>query len=132
MERQKKVVDASVVVKWFVNEKGNEEAHKLKEEHLSGKITLIVPELIFLEVINALRFKKSEVGALDRSVKYLLETFLHIEQLNQYILQKAIEVSLKYDLSMYDAVYGALAQIHGCALVTVDRKLGKIPGAVGL
>ena len=44
------VVDASIVVKWFVEEKWSDEASSL----LEAEVTLIAPELLFAEVSNAL------------------------------------------------------------------------------
>ena len=43
------VVDASIVVKWLVQEKWSDEASRL----LEAKATLIAPELLFAEVCNA-------------------------------------------------------------------------------
>ena len=55
MERQKKIVDASVMVKIFAEEEDSDKASKLLEEHINGNVTLMAPELIFLETLNALR-----------------------------------------------------------------------------
>ncbi len=52
------VVDASVVVKWFVKEEGSEEALRLRDRYVEGEIQIIAPELITFEVLNALYFKR--------------------------------------------------------------------------
>ena len=57
MEREKKVVDASVLFKLYAHEAGSDKAIMLRDAHVDGKILLIVPELIFLEVLNAMRYK---------------------------------------------------------------------------
>ncbi|PIN88925.1 hypothetical protein COU57_06955 [Candidatus Pacearchaeota archaeon CG10_big_fil_rev_8_21_14_0_10_32_14] len=127
MERQKKVIDASVIMKWFNVEIGTKEALELRERHLTKEIIIIVPELIFMEIINGLKYKKHDENFLHRTNKALFETQFHIERTNQFIMEKAIQLSIKYNLSLYDGIYAALAQIHGCELITADEKLSKIP-----
>ena len=63
------VVDASVLVKWFLyqQEADRDRALALRELHISGRSTLHIPELALLEVLNAIRFApkaKEEDGEL--------------------------------------------------------------------
>jgi len=132
MERQKKVVDASVIVKLFLDEDKTKKAIDLIESHFRSEITIIVPELIFLEVLNALRFKKDYKDGLDGAQKVLQNAQFSIITSDFYLLNKAVRISLEYNLSMYDALYAALSQIYGCELITEDKELGKFPSAVGL
>lgn len=126
MARQKKIVDASVIVKWFSEEIGTPNALKIKEDHIEGNILILIPELALIEILNALIYKGENKEVLEKVVKDLFELQLYIEKLNPFLLQKAIELSLSKNLSLYDAIYAALAQIHGCALATADKKLGKL------
>ena len=130
MEKQKKVIDASVILKWFVDEAGKEEALRLREEYLSGKISIVIPDLLFLEVINALRYKNKKEKGLNDVITALNEYQFHTERLSEFLLKSAISISLEYNLTLYDAVYAALAQLHGCQLITADKELGKLPNAV--
>ncbi|MEQ9715814.1 MAG: hypothetical protein ABGF52_09810 [Candidatus Asgardarchaeum sp.] len=41
------VLDASVIVKWFVKEIYSDIALKLREDYLKGKIDIIVPSLVY-------------------------------------------------------------------------------------
>ena len=132
MERQKKVVDTSVIVKCFLQEDKTDKAVTLIENHLMNNIEIVVPELFFLEVLNALRYKENDENKLNESIKILLNAKFLIIPLNQFILERSLEISLQYDLSIYDALYAALSQIHGCSLVTEDKKLKKFPSAVAL
>ena len=100
---------------------------RVQEEHIQNKIDLIVPEITFIEVINALKYKKKSDKYLFEANSYLWNFQFHIERINQFILDKAIELSIKYNLSLYDGIYAALAQINGCELITADEKLSKIP-----
>jgi len=45
---------------------------------------------------------------------------------------KTIENSVKYNITIYDALYVTLAQIHGTFLITADKKLYKIPNVIAL
>ena len=130
MAREKKIIDASVAVKWFVEEQGSDKAMILRDEHISGKITLVAPELIFLEVLNALRYKKIDAETLTKINTALWDTQMHIEKLNQNLLEKSAETALKYNLSLYDAIYLVLANSFGTLLVTADTALAKTPNAI--
>lgn len=130
MAREKKVVDASIMVKWFVNETGTEEALKLRDEHISGKITLIIPDFAFLEVINALRYKRYDEEALKKANESLWDIQPHTQRLNESLLYKASQLALTYDLSLYDALYLAVAVLLGVPLITADEKLSKVPSVV--
>jgi|SRR3990172_8836848 len=132
MAREKKVIDASIAAKWFLTEPKSDRAIALRDAHISGKVLLIAPDLIFLEVLNALRYKNHDEKALIKANDDLWDMQLHVEHASSFLLQQATKLALKHDLSMYDAIYAALAQLHGCALVTEDEKLGKLPQAVGI
>ncbi len=132
MAREKKVIDASVVAKWFLNEPDSEKAIQLRTDHLSGNVLLIAPDLVFSEVLNALRYKGYGKNALEKTNTALWDIQLHIERTNPFFLQHAIRMALQHNLSIYDALYAALAQMHGCPLVTADEKLSKLPFAVKL
>lgn len=73
MAGEKKVVDASVVIKWFVNEHGSDAATELRNKH-----------------------------------------------------------ALQYKLTLYDALYVAIAQTFGLPLVTEDAALLKVPNSIQL
>ncbi len=132
MERQKKIIDASIIVKWFANEDGSDKAIKLRDQHISEELTLIVPEFVFLEVLNALKYKKVKKEYLEKASKDFLDFQLEVVHLDEFLLKKAIGISIEYDLSIYDSVYASLAQIHGTQLITEDDKLLKFPNALSL
>ena len=50
------VTDASIAVKWFVDEADSSRARKLKGLYLEGAINLEAPSLLNYEVASALRF----------------------------------------------------------------------------
>jgi predicted nucleic acid-binding protein len=125
MEREKKVVDASVAVKWFLDECDSDKAIKLWKKHKSQEIRIIVPELLFIEVLNALKYKKLNEEELKKVNEALWNSQFIIEKLNKTILDKSAAISIKNNLTIYDSIYIALSQLHGCVLITADESLSK-------
>ena len=132
MEKQKKVLDASVIIKAFIKEDNSEIAAKLIKSHVEDEIKIIIPELAFLEVINSFRFKNKDESALKKIEKDLIEFQFEIVDLNEDLLNKTIEISIANNLTIYDSVYIAIAQFHGCPLITADSALFKIPNVISL
>ena len=132
MEKQKKVIDDSVIVKWFSEEKDSDKAIKIKEDFLEGRLILIAPYLIFPEILNALRYKQKNEKQLVRANKMLWNMSLKLESINQDVMSKAIENSLRFNITIYDAIYVTLAQINGTFLITSDSELYKIPNVIAL
>ena len=132
MERQKKIIDASIIIKWFANENYSDKAIILRDKHINEEISLVVPELVFLETINGLKYKKLEQSILEKANKDLWNIQLEIFYLDEFLINKAISASAEYNLSIYDSIYVALAQIYGTQLITADEKLLKTPNAIAL
>ncbi|MBI4451456.1 type II toxin-antitoxin system VapC family toxin [Candidatus Woesearchaeota archaeon] len=127
MEKQKKVIDASVAVKWFANEPGSDAALALRNEHISGEAVLIVPDIFFAEVVNAMRYKEKDEEKLMAANNAIWDLQLHSEKTTRFVIEKAISLALEHNLSLYDAAYAAIAQTFGAQLVTADKSLGKLP-----
>src|SRR3989344_2949711 len=132
MERKKKIVDALIIFKLFANEEDSDEAIKLRAKHINEEIIIVVPELIFVETLNASRYKKLEKDIWEKANKDICNLQLEVIYLDEFLLNKAIENAFENNLSIYDAIYASLAQIHGAQLITADKKLLKIPNAVSL
>ncbi len=49
---EKVVADASVIVKWFVDEMYSENARKLRDEFINGSVEMVSTELMPYEVLN--------------------------------------------------------------------------------
>ena len=132
MEKQEKVVDASVIVKWFLNEENSEKARMIKSDLESGNISIIVPELLFLEISNSLRYKKVKEKNILVANKILFGAGFDVAKLSEGVMIKTIENSVRYNITVYDALYITLAQIHGTFLVTADKGLYKVPNVIAL
>jgi predicted nucleic acid-binding protein len=119
------VIDASVVVKWFVEEEFDDEALKLRDAYVEGAIRLSSTALMPFEVMNGLHVANNNeqflTAAADSLTQYGIRLFL---PLGPY-LSNTIKVSGRNSVSIYDASYVALAERLGCLLYTADMELIK-------
>jgi predicted nucleic acid-binding protein len=123
-KKKELVVDASVVTKWFLDEPNSVDAIRLRDDFATGRIKLAVPTLLFYEVVNALRFSaafsEAELLVATRS----LSTYqFGIWRPRGKLLELAAELSLREDLTVYDACYLGLARRIGSKVVTGDDEM---------
>ena len=116
------VIDTSVAVKWAVPEPGWEKARRL----LASNIRRIAPDLIYTEIVSALRGKlRPADGSLTpdeafRALRLLLRVPINIEPASHYA-HETLEASLLLDCPVYDPTFLVLAIARRCKLVTADR-----------
>ena len=123
------VVDASVVVKWFVEEHGSEKAKLVMEDFAAQAVELRAPALLPFEVLNALRYHPGFSEERLLSVEAALERFaFHEHALRGEYARRAVQLSHSSDLAIYDASYLALARTLGVKLVTADQALVRVGG----
>ena len=115
------VIDASVAVKWFVEEEFSELVDRLLE---SGH-ELLAPRLMASEVSNALS-RKARRGELERDRAAALTATIPRMVVkwadDERICPDAVRLSMAVELPLYDCVYLALAQQTGGILVTADNR----------
>jgi len=121
---QNLIVDASVVAKWFIPEEDSDKAVKLRNRHVEGAITLMAPDLIVYEVVNALTYHP-EVSdeTLREDVEALFMVDLDLVPPSTEFIASAADRARRLALSIYDSSYLALAEITATNLVTADKKL---------
>ena len=118
------VVDSSIVAKWFLNEEGTDIAITIRVKFATNQTKLSVPTLLFYEVMNALRFSGSfREGDLDIIVRSLSDYQFEIWRPVGRLLELSTKLSLKEDLTVYDACYIGLALRKGSRVVTEDKEL---------
>ena len=117
------VVDASVALKWFVDEIGTEKALKVRDR-LKNQVIPIVPSLFFYEIANVLRYKP-EFGSTDtKNIIQALNDFqFRIEPFEQGLANLTIELAYQYGITIYDACYIAIGKKNQVDFVTADKEL---------
>ena len=120
------ILDTSVVLKWF-REKDEPDvaaARKLREAFLSGRCVLAAPDLLLLEVANALTAgHRASPAEVSETIKFILEIGLQLFELQFPALVKAIEMASAYRLAVYDSYFLSVAIESGGLLVTADEAL---------
>ena len=122
------VIDASVLVKWFLHEKeaDRDRALALRDLHISRRSTLFIPQLALLEVLNAVRFSpKADEEDEEMALETLEDLHLEIKANDVVLLRKANAISWGYKITIYDALYVGLAEQVGHPLITADEVMVK-------
>lgn len=126
-------VDSSVAFKWFApdEEPGLAEALDLLRAHRDGEIALLAPSIMRVEVTNALRYSGCGLEALQGAVEDLTQVHIEFVEPDDDVLSHAAGLALEHGLSVYDAMFLAVAIERTCVLVTADRKaFGRIAASV--
>jgi predicted nucleic acid-binding protein len=115
------VVDASIAVKWVVEEEGTEAALAVRR-----KAKLIAPDLLAAECANIL-WKKARRGELSADEAILAAKLLQRVDLEflptRPFLERATRLAIELDHPAYDCLYLAMALVKDCQLVTADEHL---------
>ncbi len=124
------VVDASAALKWVLDEAGQEAALDLLDEDV-----LHAPDFLLVEVANVL-WSKVRRRTLDRTgADAAYEAIAAVPIAYTSVSDLALAArSLAHalDMSVYDALYAALAQRLRCALATADVRFARAVDASGI
>lgn len=118
------VLDASVATK-FINtqEKESDIAEMLLQAHIEEKGKIIVPSLLFFEVVNALATKTDlKEEYIKRGLRLLYDANFVIYEVNQEDVIEAALLAKRYKTSVYDMVYVIIAKNKKVNLITADNK----------
>jgi predicted nucleic acid-binding protein len=112
------VFDASLALKWVVEEPYSVEARSLLTEWGTHRRKLLAPALFLYEVANALakRIQRREftLEQVKERLRFFLESGLLLQQIGA-IHPRALELMERFGLlTAYDAHYLALAESHRC------------------
>jgi len=114
------VVDASVAIKWVIEEPGTIAALGLRRHRL------LAPDLIVAECANIL-WKKVRRHELSREEATLAARLLARAEIElapmRRLLEPATKLALQLDHPAYDCTYLALAADQACRFVTADESL---------
>ena len=122
------VVDASVALKWILEEDGSERARAL-----AARDDLLAPDLILAEVANALwracRLRRMSAPEAKHGLQTVSKIMARLEPATR-LADVAFAIALELDHPVYDCFYLALAEREAATLVTADRRLlAKVAGS---
>ena len=123
------VVDASIAIKWVLEESDSDRAEALLIEWNDKGISIYAPNLLVYEITNALyrKVRKGEI-TLDRAKEALADISLaEIDfdfSIDFALSTRAMELANHFSLpATYDSHYLALAERKECELWTADTRL---------
>jgi predicted nucleic acid-binding protein len=115
------VVDARVVIKWFVPEAGSDAASRLP----ASEDRLEAPDLLFAEIANAI-WKKALRGQLTHAESQLLISDIEKIAVDttpcRALANDAHAIALITSRSVSDSMYVALALRRGTHVITADER----------
>jgi predicted nucleic acid-binding protein len=114
------VVDASVALKWVIEEDRTPEALALRQ-----RAKLIAPDLLAAECANVL-WKKVRRHELLKEEALLAARLLQAAEIQllptRHLFEAALRMSIEIDHPAYDCVYLAVAVENKCHFVTADER----------
>lgn len=114
------VIDASIALKWVIEEEGTPEALALRQ-----RAKLMAPELLVAESANVL-WKKVRRDELLKEEALLAARLLQAAEIEllpaRNLLETSLRMSIEIDHPAYDCMYLALAVENKCNFVTADER----------
>lgn len=120
------VVDSSVVAKWVLPEADSPLAQQLLSDAATTGARLFILDLALAEVANAV-WKRSRQHLITteeakRACEVLLRMQVEIVPASR-VLPAALQIAIRYDRAVYDALFVALAEELQVRGVTADEPL---------
>lgn len=122
---EKYVIDASALLTFFFpDEKPTKEIKNVIDEFVNEKCQLYAPELLKIEIGNALRSSVLRKRMSKKDAKELFNKFLllNITYLDTD-LKESLELSIENNISLYDGIYVHLSKDLNVNLITRDNNL---------
>jgi predicted nucleic acid-binding protein len=120
------VIDASLAIKWVIEEEGTKTALALRDKWKEEDAYLCAPDFMLVE-LHSIIWKKLLRGLVQPTDPIIGQTPTFGLDLNwtstQFLLTSAFLLAIQHRVSIYDALYAALAQSLQAPLYTADQSL---------
>ena len=120
------VIDASVVIKAYVPEIMSDKAEEVMSRVANGELVLLAPDLLYPETGNILwkkrRLHELTLAEVDEIVNAISALPIKIEA-SRPVMPLAVTIAMHSGITVYDAMYVALARIYETRMITADKKL---------
>ncbi len=118
------VVDASVILKWFIEEVDSDKARQIKKDHIDGSSVITLPDIALYEIGNALRYKPEfSTAEINLSLNEIYELNIDIITPTFQIISPVTEIARHYDITFYDAFYITFSKELNLTFITADLQL---------
>lgn len=130
------VIDTSALIRLFVPDGPmHPEVETALNKAASGAELVLAPQLLLVEAANVLLRKRRRGELSSQELRELLEAVgsLPIRSCEHApLIPSACTLAETHGLSVYDALYLALAERHGARLITCDEALDEVARGIGL
>jgi predicted nucleic acid-binding protein len=118
------VFDASIGIKWVMNEVDSASARRVRDDCRNQLHELIAPDSFPLEAAHALT-KAERRGIVTDATTLWVELMADSPQLfpSVPLMLRALSIATQARIGVYDCLYVALAEREQCELVTADARL---------
>ena len=122
----KYIIDASVVLKWFVgeNDEGFEPAREIFQKLKDGELVLFAPIFLLTEFANVIYWKQKFLSEdVDTVLGKLINSGINFAYCPAKNIVDVFKLMVEYRLSAYDSLYLWLAKDRRLKLISCDKKL---------
>lgn len=120
------VIDASIALSFLLPDERKTKTDLLFQSFTKKKIKILVPEIFYFEVLNALKSAVSRKRITSQLAQKLIKNFLKLALEKKEVNWLAtFQIALKKDISFYDAAYLSLAKKEKIPLLSLDKLLLK-------
>jgi len=124
---QKYVIDASFFLSHLLPDEERSDTEDIFDKYVQGEILFVSSNLLKFEVVNAIwvasKRKRIEVSLAKKLVRLFKNYEIKIIQVD---INKIFDISIKNNITVYDASYVYLSKTTNYELLTLDKKLKKI------
>ncbi|MCY4655115.1 MAG: type II toxin-antitoxin system VapC family toxin [Dehalococcoidia bacterium] len=119
-------MDTSALVKYVLPAEYDDNLERVVLLHRKSEIQLIAPNFLLVECANVLWKNALRTGEAFENV---ISTLNDLRRTNirlvpqEYFLEDALRIALNMEVTVYDALYCALARRENAELITEDRRL---------
>jgi predicted nucleic acid-binding protein len=110
------VVDASVAIKWIVEEDGHEEAVRVSRAERGAAPDFAAAANVLWRKVRLMEATQAEAGL--RFIRDAHAEFVPTGEL----LDRALSIAMSIDHPVYDCLYLACAERMECSVLTADRR----------
>jgi predicted nucleic acid-binding protein len=120
------VIDASVVIKFYVPEILSDEAVEALSRVTDGELLLYAPDLVYPETGNILWKKQYRRELTSEEVDEIANAIIALPMIiepSKPIIPLAVSIAMHSGITVYDAMYVAVARVYETKMITADKKL---------